>query len=136
MVLRLFRIGSVVAVVVTVVAMGLSVRQAVAVGPPGSVPGDPYYNYYVPPDPYYGVGAKLYPSPRPTPPMVGHTYITYEPLAPHEFLYTHHRVYNRYNPDGSVTRTTVGWKSSLFPWASCWDRGKFHDVPRMPIIGK
>ena len=50
-----------------------------------SGPNDLFYNYYVPPTGYAGVGAQLYPSPRPTPPLVGHTYITYQPLMPHEF---------------------------------------------------
>ena len=45
----------------------------------------PFYNHYVGPGPDGTVGAKLYPCPRPTPPLIGHTYITYEPLNPHEF---------------------------------------------------
>ena len=72
-------------------------------------PGDLFYNYYVPPDPRQGVGAQLYVSPRPTPPVVGHTYITYQPLMPHEFLYPHYRVYWRHLPEGQCTRTFVGW---------------------------
>ncbi len=55
-----------------------------------------FYNYYVP-SPTGGPPASLYISPRPTPPWVGHTYITYEPLMPHEFLYRHHKVYRRYD---------------------------------------
>ena len=58
-----------------------------------STPGDLFYNYYVPPVGPSSVGAELYPCPRPTPPLVGHTYITYQPLMPHEFLYKHHRHY-------------------------------------------
>jgi hypothetical protein len=57
---------------------------------------DLFYNYYVPEPCGVGAGAELYVSPRPTPPFVGHTYITYQPLLPHEFLYPHHRVYRRY----------------------------------------
>ena len=56
---------------------------------------DLFYNYYVAPSPYGGVGAQLYLAPRPTPPWVGHTYITYQPLMPHEWLYKHHRIYHR-----------------------------------------
>lgn len=69
---------------------------------------DLFYNFYVPP---YGggVGAELYISPRPTPPLVGHTYYTYEPLMPHEFLRGHHRTYIRHHPDGRKTRTLVWW---------------------------
>ncbi|MBN2475623.1 MAG: hypothetical protein JXB62_13505 [Pirellulales bacterium] len=71
---------------------------------------DLFYNYYVPSDSYGGVATQLYLSPRPTPPLVGHTYVTYQPLMPHEFLYRHHRVYSRYNPGSGWTQTMVIWK--------------------------
>ena len=74
---------------------------------------DLFYNYYVPPV-GGGVGAELYLSPRPTPPVVGHTYVTYQPLMPHEFLYQHHRKYWRKNPDGGWTRTVVTWQQTFF----------------------
>ncbi len=67
----------------------------------------PSYNYYVAPNNGY-LGAQLYPCPRPTPPWVGHTMITYQPLNPHEFLYPHHRVYFTPHPTG-VTKTRVVW---------------------------
>lgn len=74
---------------------------------------DLFYNYYVPPvacNGYGAVGAEMYLCPRPTPPLVGHTYITYQPLMPHEFLYKHHRWYYRDNgPYAGVTRTRVWW---------------------------
>jgi hypothetical protein len=75
---------------------------------------DLFYNYYVPPvacSTYPGsVGAQLYVSPRPVPPWVGHTYITYPPLLPQEFLYHHSRVYYRgFGPHGGLTKTTVWW---------------------------
>jgi hypothetical protein len=66
-------------------------------------------NYYVHPDGYQSVGAQLYLCPRPAPPLVGHTYITYPPLAPHEFLYHHHRVYWTNHADAPPTRTSVHW---------------------------
>ncbi len=69
---------------------------------------DLFYNYYVAPG-CGGVGAQMYLCPRPTPPWVGHTYITYQPLMPHEFLYKHHRVYHRNHCDGRKTRTSVFW---------------------------
>jgi hypothetical protein len=70
---------------------------------------DLFYNYYVPPT-CGGVGAQLYLSPRPVPPHVGNTYITYQPLMPHEFLYHHHRTYHRYYNSGQgLTRTSVKW---------------------------
>ncbi len=71
---------------------------------------DLFYNYYVPPAGPFSVGAQLYPSPRPVPPLVGHTYITYEPLMPHEFLYRHSRTYWRYNPGAGWTRARISWR--------------------------
>lgn len=57
-----------------------------------------------------GVPAKLYVSPRPTPPFVGHTYITYEPLMPHENLYRHCRTYYSYDPGRCLpSNTTHVW---------------------------
>lgn len=77
------------------------------------------YRQYGPHDlfrPYYapnncgGPVASLYPAPHPVPPHVGHTYYTYQPLYPHEFLYPHHRTYHRYYDDGrGLTRTSVKW---------------------------
>lgn len=80
---------------------------APAPAPPGPVATTLFYNYYV------GGGqcqpASMYPCPRPTPPFVGHTYITYQPLMPHEFLYTHARTYDTYHGNGQITRTRVSW---------------------------
>jgi hypothetical protein len=75
-----------------------------------SEPGDVFYNFYVPPAGYHSVGAALYPCPRPPPPVLGYTYITYQPLMPHEFLYQHHRTYAYYHSDGGITRTSVSWR--------------------------
>jgi len=80
---------------------------------PGS-PADVGRNWYVPGVPCGdagGVGAQLYVSPRPVPPFVGHTYITYEGLMPHEMLYHHHRTYYRpWGPYGGVTQTRISWR--------------------------
>jgi hypothetical protein len=71
---------------------------------------DLFYNYYVGPSVYGGQPAQLYISPRPTPPFVGHTYITYQPLLPHEFLYKHYRWYARFNvSDCGANHTKVCW---------------------------
>jgi len=76
---------------------------------------DLFYNYYSPPN-CGGVGAELYLSPRPVPAHVGHTYITYQPLMPHEFLYHHHRTYHRYYNGGQgLTRTHVKYGVSHVP---------------------
>ena len=100
-----------VAIVGSIVAGGNTAKAQDFCGP-YSRP-DLFYNYYVPPvscGGYGGVGAELYLCPRPTPPLVGHTYITYQPLYPHEFLYRHHRTYYRDNgPYAGVTKTWVCW---------------------------
>ena len=67
-----------------------------------------YYNYYSPSDDC--ISARLYPCPRPVPARVGYTYITYQPLAPHEFLYKHKRTYLRRNTNGRLTVTNVCWR--------------------------
>jgi hypothetical protein len=72
-------------------------------------PKDLFYNYYVPPGTGL-VGAELYLCPRPVPPLTGHTYITYPPLMPHEFLYRHSRTYYTQHPDAPATITRVRWR--------------------------
>ncbi|HID78212.1 MAG TPA: hypothetical protein EYP56_19740 [Planctomycetaceae bacterium] len=72
-------------------------------------PNDLFYNFYVPPGPSGGVPAQLYLCPRPTPPMVGHTWVTYQPFMPHEFLYRHCRCYFHQHPDKRWTKTLVVW---------------------------
>ena len=70
---------------------------------------DLFYNFYVPPV-CGGIGAQAYLAPQPVPPLVGHTYYTYQPLMPHELLYKHHRSYHRYYNEGrGLTRTSVTW---------------------------
>lgn len=90
--------------------LGWAVSSAPAEVMRHSTPDDLFYNYYVPPVGANSVGAELYPCPRPTPPMVGHTYITYQPLMPHEFLYKHHRTYWTVHDDAPATRTKVHWR--------------------------
>jgi hypothetical protein len=52
----------------------------------------------------------MYVAPRPVPANVGHTYITYQPLMPHEFMYKHHRTYHQYYDGGrGLTRAKVIW---------------------------
>ena len=70
---------------------------------------DLFYNYFVPPT-CGGVGAQLYVAPLPVPAHVGHTYFTYQPFFPHEFMYHHYRAYHRYYDEGrGLTRTSVRW---------------------------
>ena len=72
---------------------------------------DLFYNYYVG-NGCDQVGAQLYVAPQPVPPLVGHTFITYQPLMPHEFLYQHHHTYYRYYDGGrGMTRASVKYYS-------------------------
>lgn len=88
---------------------GLGNRQAVVCRDYQYGNPDLFYNFYVPPT-CGGVGVGIYPSPRPVPAHVGQTYITYQPLMPHEMLYKHHRTYHRYYNEGrGLTRTSVRW---------------------------
>jgi hypothetical protein len=79
-----------------------------------SVQGDLFYNFYVPPVGDQSVGAEMYLCPRPTPPLVGHTYISYQPLLPHEMMYPHHRVYKTYHDDAPPTKTRVHWNHRCY----------------------
>lgn len=67
---------------------------------------DLFYNYYAQPGPYNGAAAELYVSPRPVPAHVGHTWNTYQPWYPHEFMYRHQRAYYTYNQGGAGWRRT------------------------------
>lgn len=71
---------------------------------------DLFYNYYVGGFSSGGYPAQMYLSPRPTPALVGHTYITYQPFYPHEFMYRHHRSYTRVHRPGGVTRTKITYR--------------------------
>jgi hypothetical protein len=93
---------------------GFNPQPAQAQGPVGQA--DVFYNYYVPPGSPAGVAAAMYPCPRPTPPLVGHTYVTYAPLLPQQFLYNHQLSYCTCNCDGSMTRTTVRYNHLH----NCW----------------
>jgi hypothetical protein len=70
---------------------------------------DLFYNFYAPN--YVGtVPAQLYVAPRPVPGSVGHTYVNYQPLMPHEFTYPHHRTYRKWYDCGrGMNRTKVTW---------------------------
>ena len=92
-----------------------------------ATPPDLFCNYYVPAGDCGGVPAQLYLSPRPTPPVVGHTYVTYQPLMPHEFLSRHRNTYWSYNSATGVwSRTTAVWRQS-------WFNVDFPEFPPRPI---
>jgi len=70
---------------------------------------DLFYNYYIG-DGCDLVGAQMYVAPLPVPPLVGHTYVTYQPLMPHELLYVHHHNYYRYYDGGrGMTRAHISY---------------------------
>ncbi len=110
MVRKGFRVAVLAVAVAATWGIAIGVSQSAMAVEPRQGTGDLFYNYYVPPGPCGGVGAQLYVAPRPTPPMVGHTYITYQPLMPHEFLYKHHRAYYTCNQGAGWTRTKVSWR--------------------------
>lgn len=68
---------------------------------------DLFYNFYAHPGPAGGVTAPMYVSPIPTPPYVGHTWITYQPFMPHHYMFPHKRVYTKwhYEQDGTTLRS-------------------------------
>ena len=68
---------------------------------------DLFYNYYAQPGPYNGAAAQMYVCPRPVPANVGHTWVTYQPWMPHEYMYRHERSYYTYNPGAGWRRTNV-----------------------------
>lgn len=78
-------------------------------------PNDLFYNYYVGPQPS-GTAAEMYVSPLPVPANFGHTYTTYQPLMPHEYLYKHHRGYWTHFPGSGWTRTKARYGTAGGPW--------------------
>jgi hypothetical protein len=107
---RALLVAAALAVVSNLLLADSAVAQGryVATAPRASQP-DLFYNFYVGPSAQGGVPAELYLCPRPTPPLVGHTYITYQPMMPHEYMYPHRRTYWRYHPGSGMTRTKVLW---------------------------
>jgi hypothetical protein len=66
-----------------------------------------FYSFYVGGN-CGSIPAGMYPTPMPTPPLVGHTYFTYPALLPHEYMYAHRRVYHyHYNHNRGLNRTSV-----------------------------
>lgn len=68
---------------------------------------DLFYNYYSKGN-CNSANAQMYMSPMPVPPFVGHTFNTYQPLYPHEFMYWHkNRFHNNYDNGRGMNRTKV-----------------------------
>lgn len=108
---------------------GFAAGQHGAYAVPQQLNPDVFYNMY--PNTYAGAtSANLYVAPLPVPANVGHTYYTYQPLMPHEYMYAHKRVY--YTPYGAgafhaqdhrgcplgntdgLNKTTVTWYSGAY----------------------
>ena len=72
---------------------------------------DLFYNYYT--QGYANqTNAQMYVSPLPVPPNVGHTFTTYQPFYPHEYLYWHKdRFHNYYDGGRGMNRTRATYYS-------------------------
>ncbi len=71
---------------------------------------DLFANYYVGPCPC-GTAAQMYVAPQPVPANVGHTYVPYQPLMPHELMYKHTRSHYAHTPGAGWTRSKVRWRT-------------------------
>ncbi|QDU95037.1 hypothetical protein [Lignipirellula cremea] len=92
-----------------------------------------FYNYYAQPW-MGGVPAAMYVSPLPVPEHVGHTYYTYQPFLPHEWMYPHYRDY--YNYHTMYQGNGIGY-DSYNKTSISWSRGKFRPTtPRYFLNGK
>ncbi len=79
---------------------------------------DLFANYYVGPNPS-GTAAQMYISPLPVPPLVGHTYTTYQPWMPHEYLYKHTRSHYGYVPGSGWTRSKIRYRTAGLLFKDC-----------------
>ena len=99
--------------------LGIFPQAASAQYPAG--PGDYEYSYLCP---------------RPVPPLVGYTYITYPPLAPHQFLGgSHSECYKTCNCDGSVTHTSIHYNHCMCGHCKptvMWGIPVSHTIPARP----
>jgi hypothetical protein len=79
---------------------------------------DLFYNAYEGPNPS-GTATAMYISPRPVPPNVGHTYTTYQPFMPHEYLYRHTRSHYAYEPGAGWSRAKIRYRTHGL-WLDHW----------------
>ena len=100
-----------------------TIASAQNYGPPGWPSPEP--NYYAMPADTNGLTAAMYPCPRPTPPLIGQTYITYGPLDPQQFMYLHYNFYETCYGPGQRTSTSVtyGHHHHLWPHPSLRGQG-------------
>jgi hypothetical protein len=69
--------------------------------------GDLFHNYYT--QGYSNqASAEMFVAPRPVPAWVGHTYYTYQPFYPHQYMYWHKDTYHGYYDNGrGLNRTSA-----------------------------
>jgi hypothetical protein len=91
---------------------------------------DLFYNFYEGPDPS-GVPTAMYVSPRPVPVHVGHTYTTYQPFMPHEYLYRHTRSHYAYCPGCGWSRAKIRYRTGGL-WLDHWWHEAKHGVDIYP----
>ena len=85
---------------------------------------DLFANYQVGPNPS-GTPAPMYVSPLPVPAHVGHTYTTYQPLMPHEYLYKHTRSHYAHVPGSGWTRSKVRYRTRGLRLQDMWHNLNF-----------
>ena len=88
-----------------------------------------FYNFYVADRLGRGQPVQLYVSPLAHAAVGGHTWITYPPLMPHEFLYHHHRAYYKYYHNG-------GWTCATRALSLVTTAPRFAAAPRRPRNGR
>ncbi len=76
---------------------------------------DLFYNNQVGPCPS-GTAAQMYVAPLPVPANVGHTYTTYQPLMPQEFLNRHTRSHYAYQKGAGWSRAKVRYRTRGLIW--------------------
>jgi len=79
---------------------------------------DLFANYYEGPNPS-GNAVEMYVSPRPVPIHVGHTYTTYQPYMPHEYMYRHTRSNYAYQCGAGWSRSKVRYRTHGL-WLDHW----------------
>lgn len=95
---------------------------------------DLFANYYEGPN-ACDVPVAMYPSPRPVPMHVGHTYTTYQPFMPHEYLYRHTRTHYAYQCGSGWSRAKIRYRTHGL-WADHWwwiVKGERPKLPSPPL---
>ncbi len=92
---------------------------------------DLFADYYEGPNPS-GTAVGMYVSPQPVPIHVGHTYTTYQPYMPHEYMYRHTRSHYAYQPGAGWSRAKVRYRTRGL-WLDHWWLAAKGDVDLYPF---